>query len=131
MPLEGTQFIIKAVPFPGCSHALELRERLECRRGYIPCTRRNKDSFLQGRSNFIISNFQKKINISWAFQKGIQLREFLSNKYTDGAAIVNVHYFLSMSGLFWSQVALLVSGYKAGRYVLKFLNFILHLESVL
>lgn len=70
MPLRGAQLIIKAVPFPGCSQALELREGLEYRRGCAPCTPRNKESFLQGRRKLIISNFKKKRNSSCALQGG-------------------------------------------------------------
>lgn len=110
--LWGAQLIIKAVTFPICSHAPELREGLECWGGDASCTLRNKESFLPGRSKFIKSNFGKKRNSSCAFQVGVQIRELLSC-IMHFFIIVNAHHFLSMSGLFWSEVALMISGYKA------------------
>lgn len=106
-PLRRALLIIKAVTFSGCTHALELREGLQCRGGDAPCTLRKSILPCRGSS---ISNFGKKRNSSCVLQEGVQIKELLSDKYIGSCIfiILNAGYFCrdssGLKGILWFLV---------------------------
>lgn len=127
--LEGT-VNYKSCYFSCWQSCPELRGGFECRRGDAPRTLSNKDSD-RGRVSSLQGTLKGRKMVPMPFQKVFRSGSFFQINI-QGAAFILVRMLVIFQhvGSFLVSSALTVSGAKAGTICLRFLNFILPLESV-